>query len=81
MALHPFQDLTQNEIKQVAGVIRQLHMGQDLVFKAITLEEPRKDLVLNYFKAEELGTPLPSVPRIAFSAYYIARTVRRSWSL
>lgn len=77
MAFHPLRDLTASEIKQAASLIRQLHRGQKLVFKAITLEEPQKDLVIKYFRAQENGTPLPAVPRIVFAAYYFEGTVRQ----
>lgn len=75
MAFHPLRDLTASEIKQAASLVRQLHRGQELVFKAITLAEPQKDLVLQYFKAQENGTALPAIPRIVFAAYYFKGTV------
>ncbi len=78
MALHPLTDLSGAEIKHAASLIRQLHRGQALVFKAIALEEPQKDLVLKYLKAQDQGTPLPSVPRLAFCAYYFKGTVSLS---
>ncbi|KIW72758.1 hypothetical protein PV04_00933 [Phialophora macrospora] len=74
MACHPLNDLTASEVKQAASLIRQLHRDQDLVFKAITLDEPQKDLVLSYFKAQESGKPLPVVPRVVFAAYYFKGT-------
>lgn len=75
MAIHPLSDLTATELKQAASLVRALYRGQQLVFKAITLEEPPKELVLRYFKAEENGTPLPVIPRTAFAAYYLKGTV------
>jgi Cu2+-containing amine oxidase len=77
MAFHPLRDLTANEIKRAASLIKQLHRNQELVFKAITLDEPNKNLVLRYFKAQENGTALPKVPRIVFAAYYFKGTVRQ----
>lgn len=76
MAIHPLADLSAAEIKQSAAIVRQLHRNQDLVFKAITLEEPPKDLTLRYLKAQDNGTPLPAIPRVAFAAYYFKGTVR-----
>lgn len=75
MSSHPLLDLTADEIKLAADLVRKLHRVQSLVFKAITLEEPRKDLVLKYFKAQEDGSSLPLVPRLAFVAYYLKSTV------
>lgn len=76
MSTHPLLDLSEDEIRQAANIVRQLHREQALVFKAITLEEPRKELVLQYFKAQEEGSSLPSIPRLAFAAYYLRGTVR-----
>lgn len=76
MAIHPLLDLTAAEIKQAASMIRRLHRDRDLVFKAITLEEPPKDLILKHFRAEQSNTPLPYIPRLAFAAYYFRGHVR-----
>lgn len=75
MTIHPLLDLTASEVKHAAALVRQLHRGQQLTFKAITLEEPPKDLVIQYFKAQENGTALPYIPRVAFAAYYFKGTV------
>lgn len=75
MAPHPLSDLTEDEIRHTARLVRHLHRPHELVFKAITLDEPQKELVLAYFKAQENGTPLPKVPRIIFAAYYLKGTV------
>lgn len=75
MSSHPLLDLSQAEIRQAAGLVRKLHQSQELVFKAITLQEPPKNLVLKYLKAQEEAESLPNVPRIAFAAYYIKNTV------
>lgn len=75
MAIHPLSDLTADEVKHAARIVRQLHKDQELVFKAITLEEPQKNLILKYFRAEEDGSPLPTVPRQVFAAYYLKGTV------
>lgn len=72
---HPLLDLNTSEIKRASVLIRKLHRGEDLVFKAITLEEPPKDLILQYFKAQDNGLPFSSIPRMAFAAYYIKGTV------
>ena len=75
MEAHPLLDLNANEIKRTASLVRQLHRGQALVFKAITLKEPPKSLILKYYKARENGGPTPAVPRVAFAAYYLRGTV------
>ncbi len=76
MVSHPLLDLSAAEIKHAASLVRQLHGNQELVFKAITLEEPSKDLVLKFFKAQENSLGVPEIPRIAFAAYYLKGTVR-----
>lgn len=81
MAFHPLRDLTADEINQAASLIKRLHKEQALVFKAITLEEPQKDLELNYFKAQEDGTALPVAPRVVFAAHYFKNTGSRHSSL
>lgn len=73
--MHPLVDLTAEEIERAAGLVRKLHREQPLVFKAVTLEEPQKHLVLEYLKAERNGSKVPSVPRLAFTAYYLKGTV------
>lgn len=74
MSPHPLLDLDAAEIRQAASLVRQLHRGQELVFKAVSLEEPSKDLVLAFFRAQENGTQIPKIPRLAFAAYYIKGT-------
>lgn len=74
--MHPLLDLTAEEIERASGLVRKLHREQPLVFKAVTLEEPKKDLVLQYLKAEENGLSLPDIPRMVFAAYYLKGTVR-----
>lgn len=80
MSIHPLVDLTAAEIRQAASLIRNLHGPRELVFKAITLDEPPKKLVLEYLEAVKYGRNAPAIPRIAFAAYYLKSTVR-FWSL
>ena len=61
MSADPLLDLSASEIEQAASLIRQLHKGDKLVFKAITLEEPQKDLVLQFLKAQDTGSQCPAV--------------------
>lgn len=74
MVSNPLLDLTAAEIRHAATLIRRFHKGQELVFKAITLEEPQKPLVLEYLKARSNGTRGPAIPREVFAAYYIKNT-------
>ncbi len=76
MAAHPFDDLTPEEIVQVRNLVQDKHPGVLLSFKAITLEEPDKKLMLEYLKAEHAGKTTPFVNRVAFTSFYIRRTVR-----
>lgn len=75
MLPHPLADLTAAEIRQASSLVRKLHANQDLVFKAITLEEPPKQQVLQYLEAHKNGGDFPEIPRIAFAAYYLKGTV------
>lgn len=75
MALHPLADLTAEEVVRVANLVRALHPGSQLTFKAITLEEPDKTLTVRYLEAEHAGRSAPRPSRIAFAAYYIRGVV------
>jgi Cu2+-containing amine oxidase len=75
MTVHPLRDLDSNEIGQAATLIKKLHAPQQLIFKAIILDEPKKELALEYLRAQDNGTPLPTVPRIVFVSYYFKGTV------
>lgn len=77
MAFHPLRDLSADEIERAASLVSKLHGDQELVFKAITLEEPQKRQVLDYLRAIDNAAPLPSVRRVAFAAYYFKGTVSR----
>ncbi|RMD42871.1 hypothetical protein DV735_g2295, partial [Chaetothyriales sp. CBS 134920] len=75
--VHPLTPLSGSEITKAADLIRSVWPANtDLRFKAITLLEPEKKSLLPYLEAEHSGGQLPSVPRKAFSAYYIRNTDR-----
>jgi len=80
-AIHPLSELSFAETQRAIEIVRQLHGQRDLVFKAVTLEEAPKDNVIEYLNAEQHGTPLPPIPRLAFAAYYLKGTVRSLASL
>lgn len=78
MALHPFQDLTAEEIKLCRTLVNDLHPNFKLVFKTITLEEPPKSVMIKYLQAEH-DCKVASAPlRIAYCAYYLKGSVRTS---
>lgn len=69
---HPLAQLTADEIKQSANLVRRV-TGDDieLIFKAITLKEPDKTLILEYLEAEHSGaSALPHLDRFGFVVYY-----------
>lgn len=78
MALHPFADLTESEIEYAREIIQAQHPRTLLSFKAITLEEPDKILMLKYLEGEHAGVARPRPDRIAYCAYYFRGTVRSS---
>ncbi|KIW74137.1 hypothetical protein Z517_12547 [Fonsecaea pedrosoi CBS 271.37] len=72
--VHPLSELSFAETQQAIAIIRKLHGHTDLVFKAVTLEEPIKEQTIAYLNAEQNAKPLPSIPRTAFAAYYFKGT-------
>lgn len=76
MASHPLSPLTALEIIKASELIRALYLPKiDLHFKAVTLEEPEKVLLVPYLDAEHQGMKLLSLDRKAFVCYYIRNTV------
>ncbi len=75
MATHPLADLTVDEIGRVRNLVQEKHPRTLLSFKAITLEEPNKGLMLEYLEAEHAGKSAPYPNRIAYCAYYFRGTV------
>lgn len=76
MAPHPFEDLTAGEITRAAQLVQSMHNGTVLSFKAITLEEPDKALMLKFLDAEHKGRKVETPPRVAYCAYYFRGTVQ-----
>jgi primary-amine oxidase len=46
--VHPFDQLSADEIVQVAQITRQAKPNVDFVFNTITLQEPKKSVMLSY---------------------------------
>lgn len=76
-APHPFNPLSTTEIVAASGIIRSLYPANAILqFKAVTLQEPEKELMLPYLEAEHAGKTLPTgLARKAFVAYYLKNTV------
>ena len=60
VAGHPLNPITGSEIVKAADILRTKYPeGADLHFKAITLEEPPKAVLVPYLEAEHDGSNLP----------------------
>ncbi|OTB08229.1 hypothetical protein M426DRAFT_317341 [Hypoxylon sp. CI-4A] len=74
MAQHPFADLNADEIKRARDLIQAEHPRTKLSFKAITLDEPDKQLMKQFLEAEHAGQTAPAPDRIAYCPYYLRGT-------
>lgn len=73
--VHPLDPLTPDEITTVAKILRAVYPPNSPIhFKAVTLDEPAKSLVVPYLEAEHRGSPLPIVPRSAYVLYVMQNT-------
>ncbi|PLB54717.1 hypothetical protein P170DRAFT_452410 [Aspergillus steynii IBT 23096] len=79
--MHPFNDLTASEIHRSRAAVQSLHAGEALVFKAITLEEPDKNVMIPFLEAELSGKTHDAPPRLAYCVYYIkaSDTLMTTW--
>lgn len=68
-AYHPFDQLTGDEIIQVAAITRQAKPTIDFVFNTITLKEPKKDIMLSYLGWD---TSKPRVTNVEREALVVA---------
>ena len=76
LVAHPLCPLTANEITITADLVRSKYPpNTDLHFKALTLEEPPKSVLVPYLDAEHGNGSLPHIDRKSFAAYYIRNTV------
>lgn len=74
--MHPLSPLTAAEITRSAELIKTMYPHRiDLHFKAVTLEEPEKALLVPYLEAEHHGRTTSPIDRKAFVCYYIRNTV------
>lgn len=77
VACHPLSPLSAREIQKAAGLVRNsLPEESELRFKAITLDEPAKAILVPYLAKEHDGQRLPSLSRRAFVSYYVRNTVQ-----
>ncbi|KAH9890887.1 copper amine oxidase [Xylariomycetidae sp. FL2044] len=74
MASHPFADLSVDEIKRARDIVQAQHPRTLLSFKAITLEEPDKKLMVPYLEAEHAGQQTTAPDRFAYCPYYLRGT-------
>ena len=73
---HPLAYLNEHEIRFTATLIQKLWPSStDIHFKVITLLEPPKDDLLEYFEAEHGKSALPTLHRKAWVNYYLRNTV------
>ncbi|KAJ0383321.1 hypothetical protein COL922a_010714 [Colletotrichum nupharicola] len=74
--LHPLDPATAEEIQIATDLVKNLFYGIPLHFKAAGLDEPPKQEMVAYLKAEHAGEPLPEIPRRIFPIWYIKRSPR-----
>lgn len=67
--VHPFDQLSADEIVEVAQITRQAKPDVDFVFNTITLKEPKKDIMLSYLGWD---TSKPRVTHVEREAIVIA---------
>lgn len=62
---HPLDQLSGDEIIQVATITRQAKASVDFVFNTITLKEPKKDMMLSYLGWDKSKPRVTSIEREA----------------
>ncbi|KAK4517236.1 uncharacterized protein ATC70_000568 [Mucor velutinosus] len=67
--VHPFDQLSGDEIIHVAAITRQAKADVDFVFNTITLKEPKKDVMLSYLGWD---TSKPRVTNVEREALVVA---------
>lgn len=78
IAGHPLNPITESEIRRAVNILRSKYPeGTKLHFKAVTLEEPEKALMMPYLQAEHNGGDLPRIDRKIFVNYYLRNTVSK----
>ncbi|KAL8768411.1 MAG: hypothetical protein Q9209_005317 [Squamulea sp. 1 TL-2023] len=72
---HPLSPLTASEITSAVQLVQSLYpRNTSLQYKAVTLEEPKKAVLVPYLEAEHNGGRKPSIERRVFICYYIRNT-------
>lgn len=73
--IHPLDPLNADEISAAVAALRAAYPPESPIhFKAVTLDEPPKALLVPYLEAEHKGSPLPIVPRTAYVLYLLQNT-------
>lgn len=74
--VHPLLPLTEAEISQAHQLIQAEYPAEiRLHHKHLTLQEPSKAELLQWFDAEASGEAVKPIDRRAITAYYIRKTV------
>ena len=71
MVLHPFDSVTDAEIRLASKLIKNAYPADANVhFVQIERTDPPKKDMIKYLEAEKNGTPTPSIPRVLYAYYY-----------
>lgn len=71
MALHPFDSVTDAEIRLASKLIKDAYPADANVhFVQIERTDPPKRDMIKYLEAERNGAPTPSIPRVLYAYYY-----------
>ncbi|CCH43082.1 primary-amine oxidase [Wickerhamomyces ciferrii] len=71
MSLHPFDSITDAEIRLTTKLVKDLNKNAKIHFTQLDRLEPPKKDALKYLDAEKNGRPLPQIPRKTFVYYYL----------
>ncbi|KAL4946756.1 hypothetical protein BDV06DRAFT_229654 [Aspergillus oleicola] len=80
--MQPLNDLAPSEIHAARSLVQSLHGSEELIFKAITLDEPPKGAMIAYLVASMNGEISVPPPRIAYCVNYIkaSNTLMTTWT-
>lgn len=71
MSIHPFDSVTDAEIRAASKLVKDSHAALDNVhFVQIDRLDPPKQDMKKYLDAERYGGPLPTIPRVLYAYYY-----------
>ncbi|CEJ04050.1 Putative Amine oxidase [Rhizopus microsporus] len=74
--VHPLDQLSGDEIIQVAAIARQAKPEIDFVFNTITLKEPKKEVMLSYLGWDNSGPRVTQVEREALVVALEKKTMK-----